>query len=78
MIDEYERRAGERNEARRHAQTGEPPLEVLCEECNQTSSFPSEQAGTVQSCPRCGAYVDVGQLDEGEPFWMENDEPDEA
>jgi len=39
-------------------QTG-PPLEVVCEECGKTSTFPAQQRGSVQSCPHCSAYIDV-------------------
>lgn len=36
------------------------PIEVTCEECGQSSLFPAELNGTVQDCPRCRSYVDVG------------------
>jgi hypothetical protein len=39
-------------------QTG-PPLEVVCDECGETSTYPFEQRGSVQSCPHCSAYLDV-------------------
>lgn len=34
-------------------------LEVVCEECGQTSVSPAAQRGTVQDCPHCGEYLDV-------------------
>jgi hypothetical protein len=40
-------------------QANGPPLEVVCEECGEASTFPSEQRGTVQECPHCYAYLDV-------------------
>jgi hypothetical protein len=46
-------------------QTG-PPLEVLCEECGQTSTFPGQQRGSVQNCPHCNAHLDVEAVDEAE------------
>jgi hypothetical protein len=55
VLDEYERRAAER----RKPGTGEP-IEVTCEECGKKSTFPASQKGTVQTCPHCNAYVDVG------------------
>jgi len=39
-------------------QTGSP-LEVVCEECGKTSTFPPQQRGSVQNCPHCSAYIDV-------------------
>jgi hypothetical protein len=49
-----------------------PPIEVVCEECGHKSSFPADQRGSVQDCPHCGAYVDVGEID---PFWLDKDPP---
>jgi len=34
-------------------------VEALCEECKGRSTFPGAQRGTVQSCPNCGAFIDV-------------------
>jgi hypothetical protein len=44
-----------------------PPVEVVCEECDKTSTFPAEERGSVQNCPHCGAYLDVEPADEAEP-----------
>jgi hypothetical protein len=35
------------------------PVEVVCEDCGQTTVFPGNQYGTVQNCPQCGGYLDV-------------------
>ncbi len=35
-------------------------LETTCEECGQSITFPAAQRGTVQDCPHCGAFLDVG------------------
>jgi hypothetical protein len=40
-----------------------PPVEVICEECGQTSTFPAQQRGSVQTCPYCSAYLDVEPAD---------------
>ncbi len=56
LLDEYEHRAAER----RKTESDGEPIEVTCEECGETSEFPATQKGSVQSCPHCGAYVDVG------------------
>ena len=79
ILEDYERRVADRNQASR--ERGKPghasPIEVVCEECHQTSSFPAAMDGTVQDCPRCGAYVDVGDAQDGGPFWLEDDEPED-
>ena len=56
ILEDYMRRADER----RTADAAAPPIEVVCEECGKSSSFPGNQNGTVQDCPHCGAFVDVG------------------
>jgi hypothetical protein len=56
--------------ARRGAQsaktgTAESMIEVACDECGKRSTFVLAQKGSVQNCPHCHAYVDVG--DDGDP-----------
>jgi hypothetical protein len=61
LLNDYEARAAEREEAR--GQTADPQgatIEVLCEECNQKFTFTAAKKGTIQDCPHCGAYADVG------------------
>ena len=56
VIDDFEARAAEQRQ-----RSGETPdVSVVCEECGKTASFPASQLGSVESCPHCGAYVDVG------------------
>ncbi len=40
------------------------PINVVCEECDQLATFPAAQRGSVQQCPHCGDYVDVGETDQ--------------
>lgn len=35
------------------------PIEVLCEDCGESSVFPPDQVGSTQDCPHCGSYIDV-------------------
>jgi hypothetical protein len=35
-------------------------IQAVCEECGTTSVFGASKDGTVQDCPHCGAYMDVG------------------
>ena len=42
-------------------------IEATCEECGEISSYSIAQRELVQSCPHCGAYLDVpGEPDEGD------------
>jgi hypothetical protein len=66
-------REHERGQAER-AGAGGAEIEATCEDCGKTSGFPAAQRGTVQSCPHCGAWMDVGDVEfpdgwqtEGEP-----------
>jgi hypothetical protein len=42
----------------------ETPIDVVCEECGKITNFPSGLRGHVQTCPHCGAFVDVGGPDD--------------
>jgi hypothetical protein len=64
ILADYEQRTQEHHEA---AASG-PPIDVVCEECGKRSEFPASQRVTIQDCPHCGAYVDVGQTED----WEEN------
>lgn len=68
LVAEYERRSAERWVAERSV-AGEP-VAVVCEGCGRQSEFPAAQRGTVQNCPHCRAYVDVGD-DIGFDGWDE-------
>lgn len=73
MIGEYERRAAER----RNPDRAGTPIDVICEECGKRTSFPASMKESVQSCPHCGAYVDVGdELSFDEWDEMPADEPE--
>lgn len=60
VLTDYERRNAERRGAGRGAREMGQPVAVVCDECAKRSEFPAAQRGTVQSCPHCRAYVDVG------------------
>jgi hypothetical protein len=57
VLEDFERRAAELQDT---GAQDRPPIEVICEECGQRSTFPAAQRGSVQQCRHCGAYVDVG------------------
>ncbi len=73
LLVEYERQEAERQAAHQQAAATGEPIKVTCEDCGQAAMFPAEHQGTVQECPHCGAYVDVGEI---EPFWGEEAEED--
>jgi hypothetical protein len=60
------------------------PIEVVCEECGKATLFAGSQHGSVESCPQCGAYLDVldpaeehADFDEADvPEDEENQEPE--
>ena len=72
IVADYERRTAGRRAAGQAASPG-PPIEVICEQCGKRSEFPAAQLGTVQDCPHCSAYVDVGD-DAGIEDWGEAEE----
>lgn len=37
-------------------------VKARCEDCGKDSIYPGEQAGSVQECNECGAYLDVPEL----------------
>jgi rubrerythrin len=57
LIRQHERLEAERSNAQGSQ------VETTCEECGKTAAFPAAQRATVQSCPSCGAYLDVGEVD---------------
>jgi hypothetical protein len=50
---------------------GMPPVEAVCENCGRQCSFPAVQRGSVQQCPQCGGYIDVGDEDSPDDDWGE-------
>lgn len=60
VLADHEWRIAERRAAERGEREGGTPVAVVCEECGKPSQFPAAQTGTVQNCPHCRAYVDVG------------------
>jgi hypothetical protein len=37
-------------------------LQLRCDSCGHTVSFPASDVGTVQECPECGGYIDVPEI----------------
>ncbi|MEX2170547.1 MAG: DUF2007 domain-containing protein [Pirellulales bacterium] len=66
LLEEFERQKTEKLDA----DGDRSPVEVVCEECKKASTFPASRLGTVETCPHCGAFVDVGD-DAGFEDWKE-------
>ena len=47
LLEDYERRAARR---RSSEATAGAPVQAVCEECGEASSFPANQRGTTQNC----------------------------
>jgi hypothetical protein len=67
VLEEDAERAGQlllewesRERTKAQETEGMPPVEAVCENCGRLSSFPAAQRGSVQECPQCGGYIDVG------------------
>lgn len=58
----------ERKRLRENSEVGSSQIVMTCEKCGKVSSFSDNQNGTVQECPHCHAYMDVGELDWNEDF----------
>jgi hypothetical protein len=62
VLDDFEQKRGYHPE--KQTTVIDVPFEMTCDECGERLSFPAEQRGTVQECPKCTAYIDVGSIDE--------------
>lgn len=61
ILTEYDRRSAERRAAEQQDGTEAAPISATCEKCGKSANFPATLKGTVQLCPHCRAYVDVGE-----------------
>ena len=57
LLDEHSKTLAQQAAAAAHGE----PVVVRCEECGQTAEFPATDRGSVQECPHCGEYLDVGK-----------------
>ena len=70
LLRDYERHKLERDAKRQpdNQPDKSATIEITCEDCGKACTFPSSLKGTVQDCPHCGSYVDVGEID-----WPDDD-----
>src|SRR5262249_48377349 len=60
VVDDFKRRQAQRRGGGGGGGPGGAAIEVVCEGCGGHVSFAAGQQGSVQKCPQCGAYLDVG------------------
>lgn len=66
---------------RMHEQAGaiaareDETIEVICDECGETSTFHGSYLGSVQECVRCLSFIDVGE--EEDSWWQESEDIDD-
>lgn len=82
LVEQYDQDSRDRQERDRQqlAESG-GAVEVTCEDCGRSSTFPIGQAGSIQDCPHCGAYLDVGDSVDSDVPWQDaepTDKPDGA
>lgn len=51
-------------------------IDVVCEECGETSTFHGSYFGSVQECFHCLSYLDVGE--EEDSWWEGSEDAEEA
>jgi hypothetical protein len=71
LIADFEALASER----RHAHERSGSIRMTCEHCGAAISFSAALAGSVQACPECEEYVDVGDDGGLEGWEMNSDSP---
>lgn len=61
VLDEFEQSL--KSHSNKDATVVGTPIEVTCDECGEKTKFPGDLHGTVQECPKCTAYLDVGVVE---------------
>jgi hypothetical protein len=62
LLSDYEERQRQRRDRQQSSDFGEK-VTAVCEECGRAAEFAAAQRGSIQDCPHCGAYMDVGEID---------------
>ncbi len=61
VLTEYDRRSAERRAAEQQTEAEAAPITATCGSCGKTAEFARALNGTVQICPHCRRYLDVGE-----------------
>lgn len=75
ILENYDKTRFERDGKIARGTPDQTIVEATCEECGGSSTFWARVMGTVQECPHCGKFMDVGPAD-GDLDWAAEDEPD--
>ncbi len=59
QLELAEKLLGERNQ-QKEKRKDLGPIEATCDRCQQTSQFEGQDRGSVQNCPYCNRFMDVG------------------
>lgn len=70
LLEKYEQQAAQQPSADEQL-----TIKAVCEECEKPTLFPASRLGAVETCPHCGAYLDVGE-ESGLDGWEEGGEED--
>ena len=65
LLRQFEEQRDERSKKLDNA----APITSECDECGASSEFPASQGGTTQNCPKCHAFMDVGEI-----CWPDDDD----
>ena len=60
LLVEFEHRKLERDATRKAEES--TTIESRCEDCGKTATFAGSLKDTVQNCPHCSAYMDIGEI----------------
>jgi hypothetical protein len=74
ILREYEEELINRRRASKARDRGGDTIDAFCEECGKTSTFAAVKKGTTQDCKHCGAYMDVGEVEEFTDDLVDTDE----
>lgn len=62
LLTEIDHRLRERGSEGIDSTMNNSPVDATCERCGKTSKFSPEARDSVQECPHCGAFMDVGDM----------------
>lgn len=62
LLMEYEQRNAERRAAEARVIDDRSTLRVTCESCGRQVEYPGSKRNTIQTCPHCQTFVDVGEV----------------
>jgi len=74
LVEEFEQMAIEQRKLDQARAADADPISVECEKCEKVTVFPAVLFGTVQVCPKCQSFVDVGEDDAFDDWQIDGEE----